>query len=75
MRSVQPRSSPTQPMSTLIISRVSAGTKAPPWPTSSYTVKSSETLRESVTSPAATARAKPSRIDADSLSSKKRLLM
>ena len=74
MRSVQPRSAPTQPMSTLIMSWVSAGTTLPPCPTSSYTVNSRETLRASVTSPATTARARPRRIEAESLSSKKRLL-
>ena len=35
MRSVQPRSSPTQPISTQIISSVSAGMELPPCPTSS----------------------------------------
>ena len=75
MRSVHPRSDPTQPMSTEIISVVSSATKLPPCPTSSYTVKRRETLRESAIDSSFTHFARPRRMAAESLSSKKRLLI
>ena len=63
-------------MSTLSASVTPSGTEAePPWPTSSNTVMCSHTRRLGLISPDATWAASSSRIAAESLSSRKRLLI